>query len=120
MRSINEIAADIAFTSESKGFHITVDEVDRKLLLAVSEICEAQDQLRDGHGLTQIYYSTNAGYGDDRMHGDSKPEGFPVECADAIIRLLHLMHWAGIDINEVIEQKIAYNKTRPPKHGRQF
>jgi hypothetical protein len=116
MRTINEIAADIAFTSKSKGFDApNMENINQKLLLAVSEICEAQEQLRDGYGLNEIYYET-----DPRKTVEPKPEGFPIELADAIIRLFHIGHAVGIDLNAVIEQKIAYNKTRPEKHGRHF
>lgn len=119
--TMNEIAADIHFTSTSKGFEApNVENINQKLLLAVSEICEAQEELRDGHDFTEIYYSTNAGYGDERTHGDLKPEGFSVEIADAIIRLLDICNATGIDIEAVIELKLAFNLTRPPKHGRQF
>jgi len=115
MRTINEIAADVAFTSKSKSFGVDATNIDQKLLLVVSEVCEAQEQLRDGYGLNEIYYET-----DPRKTIDPKPEGFPIELADAIIRLFHIGHAVGIDLNAVIEQKIAYNKTRPEKHGRKF
>lgn len=114
-RSLNEIAADIHFTSTSKGFEPPNKEnINQKLLLAVSEICEAQEELRDGRELNEIYFKT------DGNTVSLKPEGFPIELADAIIRLLHIGHAVGIDLNEVIEQKIAFNKTRPDKHGRKF
>jgi NTP pyrophosphatase (non-canonical NTP hydrolase) len=109
VRSISEIAADIRYTNVSKRFDTpTAENMDRYLLLAVSEIAEAQEELRDGHAVTEVYY-----------HG-TKPCGFPTEVADAIIRLLDLAHSVGIDIEAAIEEKLAYNKTRPEKHGRQF
>jgi NTP pyrophosphatase (non-canonical NTP hydrolase) len=49
-----------------------------------------------------------------------KPEGFPVELADAVIRLFGLAYEAGIDLPAAIEEKLAYNATRPFKHGKQF
>lgn len=118
MRNLNEIAADIAFTSTSKGFESpNVVNINQKLLLVVSEVCEAQEELRDGKGFTEVYY-------EDAWTKDmlpvNKPCGFPSEIADAIIRLLHIAHCTGININDVIEEKIAFNKTRPEKHGRKF
>lgn len=107
--SLMEIAKDIHFTSASKGFEApALSNIDQKLLLAVSEICEAQNELRDGRGATEVYYN-----------GD-KPEGFPIELADAIIRLLDVGYSLGIDLDTVVSEKIAFNKTRPPKHGRLF
>jgi len=107
---INDIAAKIAFANNAKGFAFTIDEIHQKLLLAVSEICEAQEELRDGHGVTEIYYVLH--------NGVRKPEGFPVELADAIIRLLHVTHNFGINIDAVIQEKLVYNRQRPLKHGR--
>lgn len=170
---LKELAESIRFDNASKGFDPTDGGVERYLLLIISEICEAQNELRDGHKVTHIYYS-----GPD----NKKPEGFPVEIADAIIRILdiqaklsleivvqrgkyifdvpkeldnellsiigsvvhslqaprseqpdmtyHLnMALSGlfvvadncdIPIMDVIHEKLAYNRTRPPKHGRQF
>lgn len=118
--TFNEWAAAIRFTSASKGFEApNADNIHKKLLLVISEICEAQEELCDGRGLTEIYYpSAEEANG---PHGPlDKPEGFPIELADAVIRLLDIMYSVGIDIDAVIEQKMAFNKTRPEKHGRQF
>lgn len=125
MRTINEIAADIAFTSAQKGFEApNAENINQKLLLAVSEICEAQEELRDGRKLNEIYYNKVMCeceiYQTCGLCRNPKPEGFPIELVDAIIRLFHIGHAVGIDLNAVIEEKIAFNKTRPEKHGRQF
>ena len=124
MRTINEIAADVAFTSKSKSFGVDATNIDQKLLLVVSEVCEAQEELRDGRGLAEIYYNQQPCdcevYQSCEKCRNPKPEGFPIEIADAIIRLFHIGHAVGIDLNAVIEQKLTYNKTRPDKHGRKF
>lgn len=106
---LNDLAASIRFTSASKGFEApSTENIHKKLLLAVSEICEAQEELRDGHDVAEVYYN------------GEKPEGFPVEIADAIIRLLDICGSLNIDIASVIDKKIRYNMTRPEKHGRKF
>lgn len=46
-----------------------------------------------------------------------KPEGIPIELADAIIRILDYCGYAGIDIDAAISQKHEYNKSRPYRHG---
>lgn len=47
-----------------------------------------------------------------------KPEGVPSEFADIIIRVLDACAAYGIDIDAAIAEKMAYNATRPYKHGR--
>jgi len=124
---LNELAARIRFHNDKQGFTVTKENIDQKLLLAVSEVCEAQEELRDGHTFEEVYYADMAGLPFsakfDLIHNfptDKKPEGFSVEIADAIIRLLDICHATGINIDQVIELKLAYNQTRPLKHGRQF
>ena len=164
---LTDLAKGIRFDNASKGFDPTEGGVERYLLLTISEICEGQNEIRDGHPPNHIYFSTG-----------NKPEGFPVELADAIIRILDIqaklelniellrgaytfdttstldrellsvcrvIAQAGekehnmtfklnlalsalfqiaenldIDIMHTIEMKLAYNRTRPPKHGRKF
>lgn len=117
MGYLNDLADKIAFANNEKGFSFEEKDIERKLLLAVSEICEAQEELRDGHSVTEIYYSVHVGAIENGLR---KPCGFPVEIADTIIRLLHLGRNFGIDFDAVVEEKLAYNASRPMKHGRQF
>ena len=144
--------------------------------LCHSELSEALEELRDGRGVTEVYFKEDK---------PTKPEGFPTEMADFVIRLadwaadkgemseelayaingglgeckhmdlqaeLTELHEAvntsveaainksqkphtlyasialafftaeglGIDLAAVIEQKMAYNATRPIRHGRTF
>jgi NTP pyrophosphatase (non-canonical NTP hydrolase) len=46
-----------------------------------------------------------------------KPEGIPSELADAIIRILDIAAFHGIDIAHAVADKMAYNETRPYRHG---
>jgi NTP pyrophosphatase (non-canonical NTP hydrolase) len=52
--------------------------------------------------------------------GFAKPEGLAVELADCIIRCLDTLHSLGVDIDQVVADKMAYNRSRPYKHGRKF
>lgn len=49
--------------------------------------------------------------------GIAKPEGVPVELADAAIRLLDNCENAGIDLGYEIRRKMRYNETRAFRHG---
>lgn len=82
---------------------VNVDAVGMKLALIHSEISEALEALREGK---------IAAY--DK---DGKPEGMTTEIADAIIRALHLGGLLGLDIEDAIERKMAYNEKRPYRHG---
>lgn len=123
---MTELSKSIRFDNASKGFDPIEGGLDRYLLLTVAEICEAQEELRDGHLVIEIYHKnmTSLPYAATSSLAsfpkDEKPEGFSVEIADAIIRLLDICGKFEIDIEAVIELKLAYNKTRPPKHGRRF
>lgn len=70
-----------------------------------SEISEAWEEYRKGHNLNHIYYVMN------------KPEGIPIELADCIIRILDTCEAYGIDIVCALKLKMAYNKSRPYRHG---
>lgn len=61
-------------------------------------------------------------YGKENLckYRSRKPEGVAVELADAVIRIADLCGHLGIDLEEVIEIKMAYNEGHPYKHGKKF
>jgi NTP pyrophosphatase (non-canonical NTP hydrolase) len=89
-----------------KGWKFKEENIGEKLLLACSELIEAFEEWRNGHGLQEVYYSEG-----------SKPEGFGIEIADAIIRLFHICGAFDIDLEEMMKIKMAYNENRPYRHG---
>ena len=108
IRPLNELGREAAQISANHGFSSGVEDIDQKLLLAVGEIVEAQNELRTGHTPQEVYFNAE------------KPEGFGVEIADAIIRLAQLTFNLDIDLYAAIALKMRYNDTRPYKHGKQF
>lgn len=91
--------------NEVKDTDAATDHLAAKLALIHSEVSEALEELRNGRHYTEVYYN------------GEKPEGFPVELADTVIRILDLCAMTGIDLEAVLLKKLAFNVTRGHKHG---
>ena len=105
MKTLTEIAAEAYETAKSKGFYDSPPSVPERLCLIHSEVSEALEAYRDGDN-------------DLRIAENGKPEGVPIELADVIIRVCDMCAYLGIDLDQAVQVKMAYNKTRPHKHGR--
>jgi NTP pyrophosphatase (non-canonical NTP hydrolase) len=109
MKTISQYTEQIRDWSNRKGWWdaAPAPTLFDKLFLVQGEICEAGEEFRV-HGMDPdkfIYYA------------DGKPEGIAVELADALIRLLDLCgHW-NIPLIDAMEIKMAFNETRPYRHG---
>ena len=107
---LSQIQKDVHKLAVDNGWWIDADMkiVPEKLALIHAEVSEALEEYRDGK--MELYY---------QLPGDtsSKPEGFGVELADAVIRILDLCGYLGIDLGELVELKHGYNRTRPFRHG---
>lgn len=109
-RSISEWVTQIHELSRAKGWYDDAHNIPRdqlvivKLALIHSEISEVLECVRDGAMGT---YRTSEG----------KPEGFPIELADALIRICDLAGFVGCDLEAAVYTKHAFNKTRPHRHG---
>ena len=85
-----------------------------RLALVHSEISEALEFARkvdDLHELVTVRY-------EDDGTGRMKPEGYAVELADAVIRILDSAEAYGISLVSVIHDKMAYNEGREYMHGK--
>lgn len=85
--------------------------IPEKLMLIVSEVSEALEEYRSGRGYQEIYAV------DGPYELGDKPEGFGIELADAVIRILDLCEYLEIDLEEAIATKNYYNRTRAWRHG---
>jgi hypothetical protein len=84
-----------------------------KLMLMVSELVEAHDELRNGHAADETYYPERAKWDGSPL----KPEGVPSELADTVIRIFDFCYTEKIDLGAIIAEKLAYNRTREQMHG---
>jgi hypothetical protein len=110
--------------AEKKGWNRDLDSspfcIGTQLTNFHSEISEAWEEIKNGKSITEVYYpDTSKIVGEtvevNRQH--LKPEGFPIELADLAIRLLHTCEFYRINLDEMIKLKMAYNETRPFRHG---
>lgn len=127
MTDLNTLAAKIHETAALHGFWPPEGRnMAEMLMLAVSELAEALEEHRDGN--PAVWYrhegrcpkSRRWRWRQRRCTCTPKPEGIAVELADCIIRCLDTLHSLGVDIDHVVAEKMAYNATRPFKHGKAY
>jgi NTP pyrophosphatase (non-canonical NTP hydrolase) len=82
---------------------MTPSQMLERFALIHSEISEATEEARRGR--TKEYEI------------DGKPEGVPVELADAVIRIFDYAEAQGYDLEGAIIRKMAYNAGRAHRHG---
>ena len=105
--SFDEIAEDIHFTAVDKGFwNHAIDDIfiAKQCMMIVSEVTEVMEAVRKDKGSQEVVE----------------------ELADILIRTLDL--WRGMydhgyvehSLDDAMDRKTQYNKTRPERHGVRF
>ncbi len=108
--NISEMVAAAYATATDKGWHNEPQSFGEIIALIHSELSEALEAYRQ-HDTTRVWYEHD---GDGHT---MKPEGVPIELADAIIRIADMCGHYGIDLESAIKIKMAYNETRSWRHG---
>lgn len=138
--TISELVTRAHDNAVKHGFWNPAPAFGTSIALIHSELSEALEE--DRAGRPNFYFPCNAGglCVEDEEGGPScgsrpynpespdapcsarskKPEGVAVELADAVIRIADLCGHLGIDLESAIDLKMAYNETRPFKHGKRF
>lgn len=103
--TINDFVAEVHTTAVEHGWwEGDTFNVPEKLALIHSEISEALEHYRNEE--KEIFFGP-----------DGKPDGFAIELADAVIRIMDLCGKMGIDLEGAIKLKHEFNKERPYRHG---
>ena len=95
-------------TEERSGKDLVNAQITR-LALITTEVAEAIEEVRNGRDVDETYYSNTV--------AGMKPEGVPSELADVVIRAFDAADAWDIDLEAVIELKLAYNARRGFRHG---
>lgn len=90
MTGFNEVAKEIHKNAVAHGGWDETRTFPEIVALIHSELSEALEEYRSNHGVTEVYQEAG------------KPEGVPIELADAIIRILDYCGYARIDIDAAV------------------
>lgn len=105
-RALNELAQAAHTAAVGKGWYTADGRNSGELIALVhSELSELLEALRDGNRESQ------------HLPGYNQAEE---EAADVVIRLLDMCAYHGWRIGPAVIAKMAYNTTRPARHGKAF
>lgn len=124
--NLTELSQQIHAGNVERGFYEHPATFPDRCMLIVSEIAEAVEAHREGrtteHGdvdqacrMSAMEMATFIGFFKDKVKDTVEDE-----IADAIIRLLDLSGYMKIDIDAHVTAKLAYNSTRPIRHGKAY
>jgi NTP pyrophosphatase (non-canonical NTP hydrolase) len=127
-KSINKLVREAHANAVAKGWWEEDRSFGELIALIHSEASEALEDFRKGHKPTEVWYEhkingelvisrerfIQTGSGELVM---GKPCGIPSELADIVIRVFDACGRYCIDLEKAIKEKMAYNATRPIRHG---
>ena len=121
---LNDLSKKIHELNVKKGFYDEQPSKDRQLMLVVSEVSEAYESVRKNLVADSVFVKESTIFPINLVSNkefkiyvkDTEED----EIADSIIRLLDYCGNHGIDIDAHINLKLAYNQSRPYKHGKNF
>ena len=112
-KTIGEMTGEVLKNCKEKGWYDKPVSFGEAMALLHSEVSEALEAYRNW-GLEDATeenpVNAYSAYG-------CKPEGVGSEFADVFIRLLDYCSRFGVDLEGEYERKMAYNRTRPYRHG---
>ena len=138
MTNLTTLASQVHADNRAKGFWANPRPLTETTMLIVTELAEAVEEERAGR--PSVWYGHDAGgetiewyedevavdaHGlvrpdDNPSKGPFKPEGIDIELVDALIRLLDLLGSRDVDVDELLKQKLAFNRTRGVRHNKSY
>lgn len=112
IQTVEQFQAEAHRNAKEKGWWENDMPFPQFIALLHSEASEAFEEYRARRGVNETYFRQSGVDADPK-----KPEGIPVELADLVIRVLDYCGANGIDLAEAMRLKMAYNRTRPYRHG---
>lgn len=125
--SLTTMSKSIHADNVKKGFYDGLENlpqdyvVFKQLLLIITEVSEAAEELRKNpiDNTMEPYFPSALTLEDSIKAFEEKfKDKFQDEIADTFIRLLDLCGYLNINIDEWIDAKLEYNRTRGYKHGK--
>ena len=124
MKAINQLVQEAHENAVAKGWWEEDRSFGEIIALIHSEASEALEDYRNGRTPNKNFYylkredgSVSAAPYDYQPNPNWKPCGIPSELADIVIRVFDACGRYGIDLEQAITEKMAYNATRPQRHG---
>lgn len=119
---INELVKAAHENAVSKGWLEEDRSFGEIIALMHSELSEALEDFRDGRPINENWYEKKGENGIvvveiSQPSPKWKPCGIPSELADVVIRVFDACGRYGIDLEAAIAEKMAFNSTRPQRHG---
>jgi NTP pyrophosphatase (non-canonical NTP hydrolase) len=109
-----ELQDEVDTWAHEKGWYLKEVPFLEAMYLLTSEVVEAGEAYRENgfEDMTDIQSEEDA-----RDGILPKPEGVGSEFADILIRLLNYSARFDVDLYAEYKRKMAYNRTRPYRHG---
>ncbi|MCY9708795.1 hypothetical protein [Paenibacillus alvei] len=121
MKTINQLVQEAHQNAVSKGWWEEDRSFGEIIALIHSEASEALEDYRNRKKPIEAWYEKEVDgekiVADRQRTPEWKPCGIPSEFADVVIRVFDACGRYGIDLERAIAEKMAYNATRPQRHG---